>query len=122
MKIVKTILKKGPHLIPNLRCSSIGVPDEEQTELGSKWGYKFGRHIVEITHPDKILFGKSGFTKQDLVDYYCAIAPIMLPQVKNRPISMQRFPHGIHEDIFFQKDAADYFPSWIQRYPITRQT
>lgn len=83
---------------------------------------KIGQHAIEITHPDKILFGKSGFTKQDLVDYYCTIAPLMLPQVKNRPISMQRFPHGIHEDIFFQKDAADYFPSWIQRYPITRQT
>lgn len=83
---------------------------------------KIGSHVIEVTHPDKIIFGKSGFTKQNLIDYYHAIASIMIPHIKNRPISMQRFPQGIHEDIFFQKDAADYFPSWIQRYPIPKQT
>ena len=82
---------------------------------------KVGRYSVDITHPEKILFGKSGFTKQDFIDYYLTIAPTMLPHVMDRPISMQRFPQGIHEEIFFQKDAADYFPSWIQRFPVAKQ-
>lgn len=81
-----------------------------------------GRYTVEIAHPDKVLFGKSGFSKEDFINYYLAIAPTMLPHVMDRPISMQRFPQGIHEDIFFQKDASDYFPSWIQRFSVAKQT
>lgn len=81
-----------------------------------------GRYIVEITHPDKILFGKSGLTKTDLINYYQAIAPIMMPYLKDRPISMQRFPQGLADEGFFQKDASDYFPSWVTRVPVATQT
>jgi bifunctional non-homologous end joining protein LigD len=83
---------------------------------------KVGRYAVEITHPDKILFGKSGITKADMVNYYHTIAPIMMPHINDRLISMQRFPQGITEEGFFQKDAADYFPSWITRVPVAKQT
>lgn len=83
---------------------------------------KSGRYSIEITHPDKVLFGKSGFTKQDLIEYYQAITPIIMPYVDNRLISMQRFPEGIDHEGFFQKDAADYFPAWITRVPVKRQT
>jgi bifunctional non-homologous end joining protein LigD len=76
--------------------------------------------VVEITNPDKILFGKSGLTKQDLVSYYQTIAPFMMPYVKNRLVSMQRFPQGINGEIFFQKNAGDYFPSWITRVPVAK--
>ncbi len=79
------------------------------------------KNTVEITNPDKVLFGKSGLTKQDLVSYYQAIAPFMMPYVKDRLVSMQRFPQGIHGEIFFQKNAGDYFPSWITRVPVAKQ-
>lgn len=83
---------------------------------------KIGRYTVEITHGDKILFGKSGITKNNLVNYYQMIAPIMLPYCDDRPISMQRFPHGIEEEGFFQKNAGDYFPEWVTRIAIPKQT
>jgi bifunctional non-homologous end joining protein LigD len=82
---------------------------------------KAGRYTVEVSNSDKVLFGKSGLTKADLIDYYQAIAPIMIPYCDNRPISMQRFPHGIDDEGFFQKDASDYFPDWITRAPIAKQ-
>lgn len=84
---------------------------------------KIGSHTIDITHAEKILFGKSGFTKEDLVNYYQKIAPIMLPYLHDRPISMQRFPQGIGNDDhgFFQKDAADYFPSWIKLIPLKKE-
>ncbi|HSC24613.1 MAG TPA: non-homologous end-joining DNA ligase [Candidatus Babeliales bacterium] len=82
---------------------------------------KSGRYIIEISNSDKILFGISAITKNDLIRYYDFIAPIMLPHVKNRPISMQRFPSGIDHEGFFQKDAGDYFPSWITRVAIPKQ-
>lgn len=82
---------------------------------------KVGRYTVDITHSDKILFGTSGITKQELIEYYQAISPIMMPYLNNRPISMQRFPEGIDHEGFFQKDTPDYFPSWITRTCITKQ-
>lgn len=82
---------------------------------------KVGRYTIEITHPDKILFGSCGITKKNLIDYYFAIAPIMMPYLDNRPISMQRFPNGIDDEGFFQKNAADYFPTWITRIPIDKK-
>src|SRR5579864_6296278 len=72
-----------------------------------------GRYAVEITNQDKILFGASGLTKGDLINYYADVAPIMLPHVKNRAVSMQRFPQGIKKEFFFQKEAGDYFPTWV---------
>ena len=76
---------------------------------------------IKITNSDRILFGKSGITKLELVQYYERIAPLMIPHIKNRPISMQRFPDGIGAEGFYQKDASDYFPSWIKRYNVKRE-
>ena len=76
---------------------------------------------VKITHSDRILFGKSGITKLEMAEYYERIAPIMLPHVKNRPISMQRFPDGIAGEGFYQKDASEYFPAWIKRFNVERE-
>lgn len=82
---------------------------------------KAGRYTIEITHGDKILFGKSGITKEDLAHYYQTVASIMLPYVNNRPISMQRFPQGIDSEGFFQKDAGDYFPDFVIRFTVKKQ-
>lgn len=81
---------------------------------------KVGRYSIETSREDVILFPESGLTKGDLINYYKRIAPIMLPYVKNRPISMQRFPNGIDDESFYQKDAPDYFPPWISRAPIAK--
>ncbi len=81
---------------------------------------KIGRYTIETSREDAVLFPSDKITKGDLIEYYTNIAPIMLPHVKNRPISMQRFPNGIEEENFYQKDAPDYFPSWIQRQTIKK--
>ncbi len=69
---------------------------------------------VEITHPDKILFPKGKITKQELADYYSKVAILMLPHIRNRPISMQRFPQGIDKQGFFQKNAPQGMPPWVK--------
>jgi bifunctional non-homologous end joining protein LigD len=83
---------------------------------------KSGKYSIEITHGDKLLFEKSHITKQEIIEYYQMIAPHMLPYCQDRPISMQRFTHGIEHEGFFQKDASDYFPAWIKRIPVKKQT
>jgi bifunctional non-homologous end joining protein LigD len=70
---------------------------------------------VRISHPDKLLFPDDGITKADLVGYYQAVAPLMIPLVSGRPVTMQRFPNGIGRGGFLQKQAGDYFPDWIER-------
>jgi len=70
---------------------------------------------VRITHPDKVLFPEDGITKAELAAYYQAVAALMLPLVRGRPVTMQRFPNGIAKGGFLQKQIGDYFPDWIQR-------
>jgi bifunctional non-homologous end joining protein LigD len=70
---------------------------------------------VKITHPDKVLFPDDGITKAALADYYQSVAPVMLPLVSGRPVTMQRFPNGIGKGGFLQKQIGEYFPDWIER-------
>jgi bifunctional non-homologous end joining protein LigD len=70
---------------------------------------------VKVTHPDKVLFPDDGITKADLADYYRSVAPVMLPLVSGRPVTMQRFPNGIGKGGFLQKQIGEYFPEWIER-------
>lgn len=79
-------------------------------------------HKVTITNPEKILFPQAGYTKKDLCDYYANIAPYLLPLVKNHPVSMHRFVNGINHEEFYQKDADDYFPQWIEKAPMEKKT
>lgn len=69
---------------------------------------------VEISHPEKIIFPKLKITKLEMVQYYEQTAKKMLPYLKNRPLTLHRFPNGIDEDGFYQKNAADYFPDYIK--------
>ncbi|MDI2124679.1 non-homologous end-joining DNA ligase [Yinghuangia seranimata] len=74
-----------------------------------------GRRTVHLNRPDKPLFPKDGITKADLADYYRTVARRMLPQLRGRPLTMQRFPDGIEGPSFMHKDVPDYFPDWIRR-------
>lgn len=81
----------------------------------------FGRRQVEITFPNRVLFPQDAITKQELVDYYVTHAAILLPYLKNRPLTMQRFPEGIDHEGFYQKNTASYFPSWIKTVPVQHE-
>lgn len=74
-----------------------------------------GRRTIEITNPDKVLWPGDGYTKADLVEYYEAVAGVMVPHTKDRLATMERYPDGIAAHRFFNKDAPKHFPDWIQR-------
>ena len=74
-----------------------------------------------ITHPDKVLFPDDGITKGELAQYYEALAPVILPHLRGRPITMERYPAGIHEKGFWQKDASKGFPAWLQRVEVPKK-
>jgi bifunctional non-homologous end joining protein LigD len=82
---------------------------------------RFGRYTVELSSLDRVLFPDVGVTKGDLVEHYRKVAGRMVPHMKGRPVSMQRFPGGIEEEGFFQKAAPEYFPEWIPRVRVRKE-
>ena len=76
---------------------------------------------VVITHPEKVLFPEDGITKGDLAAYYEAIAPVMLPHLRGRPLTMERYPAGIGEKGFWQKDVSKGFPAWLTRVEVPKK-
>jgi bifunctional non-homologous end joining protein LigD len=76
---------------------------------------------VVITHPEKILFPNDGITKGELAAYYEMIAPVMLPHILRRPVTMERFPAGIGHKGFIQKDVSKGFPEWLERVEVPKK-
>jgi len=73
---------------------------------------------VQVTNPTKVFFPEDGYTKADLVAYYRAVAPWMLPLLRDRPLVLTRYPDGIHGKSFFQKDAPEWTPAWVRRVQV----
>ena len=73
---------------------------------------------VAFSNLKKVYWPADGYTKGDLIEYYRAISPWMLPYLANRPLVMTRFPDGIDGKQFYQKDAPEFAPEWIQTVPI----
>ena len=74
-----------------------------------------------ITHPEKVLFPDDGITKGELAAYYEAIAPVMVPHIRARPVTMERFPAGIGRKGFIQKDVSKGFPAWLKRIEVPKK-
>jgi bifunctional non-homologous end joining protein LigD len=72
---------------------------------------------VKLSNLDKVFWPDEGITKGDLIDYYRAVARVLLPHLRDRPFTMRRYPDGAYGKAFFQKDAPKHMPDWIPRYP-----
>lgn len=83
--------------------------------------YVVGRRTLQVSNLDKVLFPHDGITKAELIDYYKQIAPYMLPYMKDRAVTMHRYPDGITHEGFYQKDIGEYFPDWIKRAVISKE-
>lgn len=79
-----------------------------------------GGHEIKLTNTDRVVFPDDGVTKAEIVEHYARVAPVMLPHLKGRPISMQRVRETIYTQVFYQKDAPAYFPDWIARVTVPK--
>jgi bifunctional non-homologous end joining protein LigD len=77
---------------------------------------KKGSRELKLSNLDKVFFPVEGITKGDLLEYYRAIAPAVLPHLKDRPFTMVRWPDGVEGGRFFQKDAPSHMPDWIPTF------
>ena len=69
---------------------------------------------VEVTNLQKIFYPKPGFTKGDVIDYYVRISPVLLPHLKERPITLKRYPDGVEGFFFYEKKCPTHRPKWIK--------
>ena len=88
---------------------------EKVNETEKDYDLKIGKTTLHLTNQNKIYFPKDGITKGDLITYYNEVAPLILPYLKDRPESMNRFPNGIDGPSFYQKDVeVEKIPAWLK--------
>ncbi len=68
---------------------------------------------LKLSNLDKVLYPKSGFTKGQVIDYYTRIAPAVLPHLRNRTLTLKRYPNGVEEDYFYEKQSPKHRPDWV---------
>ena len=71
-------------------------------------------HRLKFTNLNKVFYPADGYTKRDVINFYAAAADLLVPHLQGRPLSLKRYPNGINQDFFFQKDASG-FPDWLHR-------
>ncbi|TPQ17280.1 non-homologous end-joining DNA ligase [Streptomyces sporangiiformans] len=95
------------------------------TTTGGTTTVRAGRRTVELHRPGKVLFPGDGrnreYTKEDLVAYYRAVAPFMLPHLRGRPLMLERHPDGLDGPRFMQKNLQDHDPDWISRIEVPKE-
>ena len=69
---------------------------------------------LQVSNLDKVLYPKAGFTKAQVIDYYIRIAPVLLPHLKDRPLTMKRYPDGVEGEFFYEKNCPAHRPKWVQ--------
>ncbi|MFL6417074.1 MAG: DNA ligase D [Bryobacteraceae bacterium] len=75
-------------------------------------------HTLKFSNLEKVFYPKEGWKKRDLLDFYHRVSTWLLPHLKDRPLSLKRYPNGIHDEFFFQKNASSHFPDWMHCEPI----
>ena len=115
-KITSGILQKGISRPPKKERKTLLNPTEEaQTR-------NIGGHNLGFSNLSKIFWPKEKLTKRDMINYYYQVAPYMLPYMKDRPQTLNRHPHGIVGESFYQKNVKGKVPEWIETFPYYSET
>jgi bifunctional non-homologous end joining protein LigD len=115
-KIKNNVLHKGISKPPKKERKTLLNPTEEaQTRT-------VGGHNLGFSNLSKIFWPKEKLTKRDMINYYYQVTPYMLPYMKDRPQTLNRHPHGINGESFYQKNVKGKVPGWIETFPYYSET
>ena len=73
---------------------------------------------LTLSNLDKVFYPRAGFTKAQVIDYYLRIAPVLLPHLRDRPLTLKRYPNGVEGEFFYEKNCPSHRPSWVKTAPI----
>jgi len=82
--------------------------------MPNKAELKVADRKIQVSNLDKVLYPKVGFTKGQVIDYYIRIAPVLLPHLKDRPLTMKRYPDGVEGEFFYEKNCPSHRPQWVK--------
>src|SRR6266850_5751748 len=88
----------------------------KQTEL------LVGSRRLPVSNLDKVFYPKTGFTKGQVIEYYIRIGPVLLPHLKDRPLTLKRYPNGVDKEFFYEKRCPTFRPSWFKTAPVWSET
>lgn len=80
-----------------------------------------GRRLV-LSNLDKVLYPKTGFTKGQVIDYYARVAPMLLPHLRDRALTLKRYPEGVDKGFFYEKRCPSFRPAWMKTAPVWSET
>jgi bifunctional non-homologous end joining protein LigD len=89
-------------------------PAEMFAESEKEATRQLGGHSLKFSNLNKVYYPDEGYTKRDVLNYYAAIAALILPHLKDRPLSLKRYPNGIQQEYFFQKNVREAFAPWLR--------
>jgi bifunctional non-homologous end joining protein LigD len=89
-------------------------------EMPNKSQIKVGGQSVEVSNLDKVFYPETGFTKGQVIDYYVRISPVLLPHLKDRPITLKRYPNGVDGFFFYEKRCPPHRPDWVKTARVSR--
>ena len=115
----------APHHPKDARAGDPGLRTEEAEQSESRHqallpaekaeaALDIDGHRLKFTNLNKVFYPADGYTKRDVINFYAAVADLLVPHLQGRPLSLKRYPNGIDQDFFFQKDASG-FPDWLHR-------
>ncbi|MDP9344143.1 MAG: DNA ligase D [Actinomycetota bacterium] len=95
-----------------------GLRDDKPADLvvaedGPKPLARVGGRELKLSNLDKVLYPEAGFAKRDVIDYYARVAPVLLPHLAGRPLTLKRYPNGVDAPFFYEKNAPAHRPDWV---------
>jgi bifunctional non-homologous end joining protein LigD len=75
---------------------------------------ELGGRTLSLSNLDKVLYPEAGFTKGQVIDYYARVAPVLLPHLRDRPLTLKRYPNGVDQEFFYEKQCPAHRPAWVQ--------
>jgi bifunctional non-homologous end joining protein LigD len=98
------------------KATSTKAPKGEQ-----KGSFQIEGHELQLSNLQKIMYPETGFTKGEIIDYYVQIAPVLLPHLKDKPLTLKRYPNGVDGMFFYEKRAPTYRPKWFKTASVTSE-
>jgi bifunctional non-homologous end joining protein LigD len=91
-----------------------------RVKMPTKSQLKIGNKTIEVSNLDKVFYPKTGFTKGQIIDYYIRVSAALLPHLKDRPITLKRYPNGVDGIFFYEKRCPPHRPDWVVTHAVPR--
>jgi bifunctional non-homologous end joining protein LigD len=114
-KPARAVLREDPHEEPRAAVAG-DEPIVHETTRHTE--IVVAGRTLRLSNRDKLLYPHSGFTKGQLIDYYAAIAPVLLPHLAGYPLTLKRYPDGVDSEFFYEKRCPTHRPAWVRTAPI----